>query len=167
MPEVEIKQAPPTVPKQACKGFNNRGLPCQSTILHTDGFCFRHTPDMEANVGEISSKGGKARASKIRLSKMSVRERMRAKVEERFDLIWDAFETALTSGDDKARLQAAIGALAEAYGRPAVRIEGGDQPVTFQLVSLLEQAKTWTPEIVPAPDVIEAEVIELEPGEVA
>lgn len=54
----------------------------------------------------------------------SVRDRLREKVEEDAELLWDAFEDGLTAvlpngaPDGRTRFAAAQAVLAEAYGRP-------------------------------------------------
>jgi hypothetical protein len=66
-----------------------------------------------------------------------VRDRLRKKVEEQFELVWSAFEAGLLSEDERARVAAAVSALDQAYGRPSVSIEGGDQPVAIVLGSII------------------------------
>jgi hypothetical protein len=100
-----------------------------------------HSPARVASPRELGRKGGLASGEVRREQGRSVRDRLREKVEEEFQLVWSAFEAGLLSEDERARVAAAVAALDQAYGRPPVSIEGGDQPVAIVLGSLLQRAR--------------------------
>ena len=100
-----------------------------------------HSPVRAASPQELGRKGGLASGEARREQGKSVRDRLRERVEEQFDLVWSAFEAGLLSDDERARVAAAVAALDQAYGRPPVSIEGGDQPVAIILGSLLQRAR--------------------------
>jgi hypothetical protein len=126
---------------QACRAAKRNGKPCRSTILLADGFCWVHSSSSPATPAERGRKGGLASGEVRREQGKSVRDRLREKVEEPFELVWSAFEAGLLSEDERARVAAAVAALDQAYGRPPVSIEGGDQPVAIVLGSLLQRAR--------------------------
>lgn len=84
--------------------------------------------------------GGHASVETRREQAKSVRDLLRDKVENDFDRVWAAFESALVSDDERTQLAGAVALLAEAYGKPAIAISGGDKPVRLELVSLLAMA---------------------------
>jgi hypothetical protein len=128
-------------PDRACSALNRRGEPCRAGAVLADGFCSMHSPARVASPQELGRKGGLASGEVRREQGRSVRDRLREKVEEQFELVWSAFEAGLLSEDERARVAAAVSALDQAYGRPSVSIEGGDQPVAIVLGSLLQRAR--------------------------
>jgi hypothetical protein len=100
-----------------------------------------HSSSSPATPADRGRKGGLASGEVRREQAKSVRDRLREKVEEQFELVWAAFEAGLLSEDERARVAAAVAALDQAYGRPPVSIEGGDQPVAIILGSLLQRAR--------------------------
>lgn len=129
-----------------CRGVNQRGEPCRSRIVLEDGYCSAHSKLASVSQAELGRRGGIASGEVRRDQAKSVRDRLREKIEEQFELVWDAFESGLLSEDQRARVTAAVAALDQAYGRPPQSIVGDDeQPVTFVLASLLHQAREETP----------------------
>jgi hypothetical protein len=127
---------------RTCAGVNRHGQPCASRAVGEDGYCSMHSPTRQASAAELGRKGGLASGEVRREQAKSVRDRLREKVEEQFELVWSAFEAGLLSEDERARVAAAVAALDQAYGRPPQAIVGdGDKPVTFVLASLLERAR--------------------------
>jgi hypothetical protein len=114
---------------------------------------------------EAGRRGG-IRSGEVRREQgKTVRERLREKIEADVELIWKAFEAGLRSDDDRAKLAAAIGVLAEAYGRPSVQVVGdAERPVSFRLVSAFAPIHAEAAVELDG-DVIDAETLELEPGE--
>lgn len=78
----------------------------------------------------------------------TVRQRIAERLEAEADELWRVFREAFDATQDdgapdhRARLAAAEGALAQAFGRPAQEIIGDpDQPVAIILGSLLARAR--------------------------
>ena len=68
-----------------------------------------------------------------------MRERLRDRVEENVERIWAAFESGLTSDDERTRIAAAVAVLAEAYGKTPQAIVGDEErPIEFRIVSAFE-----------------------------
>jgi hypothetical protein len=128
-------------PARTCSGTNRHGEPCRAVAIGEDGFCSMHSPTRAVSAAELGRAGGLASGAVRREQGRSVRDRLRKKVEEQFELVWSAFEAGLLSEDERARVAAAVSALDQAYGRPSVSIEGGDQPVAIVLGSLLQRAR--------------------------
>jgi hypothetical protein len=124
-----------------CRGTRRDGEPCRSTLVLADGFCRVHSPATTDLVEQTRSAGiasGEARREQVK----TVRDRLREKVEDNVEMVWAAFESGMTSDDERAQIAAATAVLAEAYGRPAVSIIGDpNQPVSFVLESLLARAR--------------------------
>jgi len=132
----ELQRASSRSALPTCLGARRDGQPCQSQILLEDGFCPAHSPTRAADMAELGGRGGIASGEARREQGKSVRDRLREKVEENVDAIWDAFENGLTSDDDRTRLAAAVAVLAEAYGKTPQAIVGDvDQPISFRIVS--------------------------------
>lgn len=124
-----------------CRGTRKDGQPCASRILLDDGFCHFHSPTAAVDPAAIGRLGA-ARSTEIRREQAkSVRDRLREKVETQFQEIADAFDAGLASDDERVRVATAQALLAEAYGKTAVAITGGEQPVKLELVSLLAMAQ--------------------------
>lgn len=136
-----LPEARATVAPVVCGAPRKNGEPCQSRILLEDGLCNLHSPTSTVDPAAIGRIGGLNSVETRREQSKSVRDRLRERVEENVDRIWAAFESGLASDDERVQIVAATSLLAEAYGKPAVAITGGDQPVTFQLVSLLAQVR--------------------------
>lgn len=125
---------------RACHSLTKAGEPCRSTTVGADGYCGIHRPGVDPV--ELGRAGGIRSGEVRREQAKSVRDRLREKVEEQFDTIWQAFEAGLLSDDDRARVAAAVAAIDQAYGRPPQAIVGDpDQPVAFVLDSLLARAR--------------------------
>jgi hypothetical protein len=91
---------------------------------------------------ENGRKGGVRSGEVRREQSKSVRERLRERVEEEFELVWaalrDGLEAVGDAGDPDARTRilAAQAVLAEAYGRPPQALIGDpDAPIKFVLES--------------------------------
>jgi len=94
--------------------------------------------EVSANALRASERSAEVRREQAK----TVRGRLREKVEENVEEIWDAFNAGLKSEDERVRLVAAQAVLAEAYGRPAQAIVGDpDQPVAFILESVLARVR--------------------------
>jgi hypothetical protein len=133
--------------RRSCAASNRRGDPCRATSIGDDGFCAMHSPTRQVSAAELGRKGGLASGEVRREQAKSVRDRLREKVEAEADEVWrvyrDAFDAKSGDGDadHRARLASVEGLLAQAYGRPPMSIEGGDQPVAIILGSLLQRAR--------------------------
>jgi hypothetical protein len=127
---------------RTCAGTRKNGEPCCSRILLEDGYCSAHSPTRGVDMAALGRSAGLASGEARRELGKTVRERLREKVEENVDRIWSAFESGLTSDDERTQIVAATAVLAEAYGRPPQSIVGDpDRPVAFVLDSLLGRAR--------------------------
>lgn len=129
---------------RACPGTTKLGERCRVPphLLGEDGYCNRHAPDRAIDPAELGRRGGLASGEVRREQSKSIRDRLREKVEEQFELVWSAFEAGLLSDDERARVIAAVQVLDQAYGKtPQAIIGDPDQPVTFVLDSVLERAR--------------------------
>lgn len=127
---------------RTCAGTRKSGGPCSSRILLEDGFCSAHSPTRGVDMAALGRTAGVASGEARRELGKTVRERLREKVEDNVELIWTAFESGLTSDDERTQIVAATAALAEAYGRPPQAIVGDpERPVAFVLESLLARAR--------------------------
>jgi hypothetical protein len=139
---VSLKPIEPAPAPRMCRGVNKRGEPCRSRVLLEDGFCSAHSKLAPVTQAELGRRGGLVSGEVRREQAKSVSDRLREKIEEQFELVWDALESGLLSEDQRARVTAAVAALDQAYGRPPQSIGGDDeQPVTFVLASLLHRAR--------------------------
>ena len=124
-----------------CPALKANGEPCQAISVLDDGFCQAHSSLLPAPA-ERGRLGGLRSGEVRREQAKSVRDRLREKIEEQFELVWSAFESGMLSEDERARITAAVSALDQAYGRPPQSIVGDEeQPVTFVLASLLQRAR--------------------------
>jgi hypothetical protein len=125
--------------QRRCKAMNRAGAPCRSAVLVDGGeYCAMHSGKVDPV--ELGRKGGLASMAARRERAKHARERLQLEVEKRFDEVAGALFGALSSDDERLRVRAALGLLAEAYGNPATAIIGdGDKPVTFILESAFQQ----------------------------
>jgi hypothetical protein len=97
----------PTNPKHPCRATRRDGQPCQAPAL-ADGLCFAHTPSQAAARAAGQAKGGRHRASVVRL---------RGLVPPRLIVVYEQLETALGEvhdGELEPRAAVAMAALARA-----------------------------------------------------
>jgi len=127
--------------RRTCNGVRKDGQPCRATAVADDGFCFAHGSSPEL-LAEVRRKAGVRSGETRREQAKSVRDRLREKVEEEFEKVWQAFADSLEAvtpdgaKDFRARCAAAQAVLIEAYGRPAQAIIGDvDKPLQFILQS--------------------------------
>lgn len=134
------------LPAHGCAGSRKDGAPCRHRGVGEDGWCPVHRPGAGQDLVELGRAGGLASGAVRREQAKSVRDRLRERVEERFEEVWSAFEdglSALTDGepDARTRLAAATALLSEAYGKPAVAITGdADRPLSFIVQSAFAAA---------------------------
>lgn len=129
--------------KRTCAGTRKDGQACNSTVTDPNGYCFAHgrsPKQVSANARRAAERSAEVRREQVK----SVRDRLRERVEEQFELIWSALRDGLeavgSDGDPDARtrISAAQAVLAEAYGRPAqatkVELTGvEDAPVQMEV----------------------------------
>ncbi len=54
---------------RACKGVNTAGQTCSAKPVRADGYCYWHSPGLEAERAEGRRKGGASRSNKARAAK--------------------------------------------------------------------------------------------------
>lgn len=132
--------------RRPCSGLRKNGEPCRHRGVAADGWCPVHRPGTGQDLVELGRAGGRASVEVRREQAKSVRDRLRERVEDRFEDVWSAFEdglVALSDGepDARTRLAAATALLSEAYGKPAVAITGdADRPLSFIVQSAFAAA---------------------------
>jgi hypothetical protein len=125
--------------QRRCQAKNRAGAPCRSPVVDDSGYCPVHSGRLDMR--ELGRAGGLASAE-VRLQRAKhVRERLQQRVERHFEQVWDVFERALVSEDERVQLRAAMGLLAEAYGNPGTALIGdADKPVRFVIESAFAKA---------------------------
>lgn len=120
---------------RTCKGTKKDGNPCGSSIVDPNGYCFAHGRS-PMQVAENARKAAAISADVRRELAKTVRERLREEIEDDFAAVWGAFKDALVAkttdgdADHRARVQAAIAVLDQAYGRPPQQLVGDvDKPL--------------------------------------